>query len=215
MFFFGVLIVFCTAILCFTKVEFGFYFLFFLGFFGYYLSNHLTDGQLPVGLIFDIVVLIIFLGLMASRKDFKSSWKEFCRIPLVMLMFLTFIYGILEMFNPNTMGASASNWLGVRKFLEFILVLFVAYILLDSYQKIRRYTMIVLFVATICAIYGCIQQWFGLAPWELSAIMADPHAYALLWAGGEFRKFSTLPDPAAFGIIMAVCIRFLYRPQHL
>ncbi|HXB94135.1 MAG TPA: O-antigen ligase family protein, partial [Puia sp.] len=141
-------------------------------------------------------------------RDFKSQWKEFSRTPLVILMWLTFCYGILEMFNPNTMGASATNWLGVRKFLEFILVLFLAYTLLDSYKKIRLYTFVLLVVATGCALYGCYQQWHGLAAWELAGIMADPHAYALLWAGGDFRKFSTLPDPAAFGIIMAVCSVF-------
>ena len=125
-----------------------------------------------------------------------------------MFMFVPFLYSFLEMFNPNTMGASASNLLGVRKFLEYILILFMAYTIFDSYERIRRYVFGLLIMATICAIYGCIQQWHGLFNWELDAIMADPHAYALLFAGGNFRKFSTMSDPAAFGIIMAACSVF-------
>lgn len=200
----GIFLVFFLLI----NVQAGFYLMLFFGFFGSFFSNALLNGNLPIGTIFDCIVLINFLGLVISHRDFRQQWKIFIRQPLVMLMFLTFLYSILEMFNPNTMGASASNWLGIRKFLEFILILFTAYMLLDSYRMIRRYTFIILTFATICAIYGCIQEWHGLFPWELRAIMADPHAYALLFAGGTFRKFSTLYDPAAFGIIMAACSVF-------
>lgn len=206
--FFAALVGLFLVIFCFTNVEAGFYIMLFVGFYGYYFSNAFFKGSLPIGIIFDCLVLVNFLGLIISSKDFRPNWKQFIRIPLVILMFLTFFYSILEMFNPNTMGVSASNWLGVRKFLEFILILFMAYMLFDNYQKIRRYTFALLLVASGCAIYGCIQQWHGLFDWELAAIMADPHSYALLWAGGDFRKFSTLPDPAAFGIIMAICSVF-------
>src|SRR5882724_11454558 len=113
---FGILVGFFVVILCLTNVEFGFYLLLFLGFFGYYFSSALFQGNLPVGLSFDCLVLVNFLGLMMSRKDFKQNWKQFTRIPLVLFMWLAFFYSLVEMFNPNTMGASASNLLGVRKF---------------------------------------------------------------------------------------------------
>lgn len=202
---FGALVTLVIALACFVNVTTGFYMMLFLGFFIYFINGALFKGNLPVGLVFDCLVFLNFLGLLVSRKDFRQQWKAFVRSPLVSLMFLTFFYGIVEMFNPNTMGASAANWLGVRKFLEFILILYTAYVLLDSYHKIRQYTFILLALATACALYGCIQEWHGLFPWEMEAIMADPLSYALLFSGGTFRKFGTLSDPAAFGIVMAVC----------
>ena len=190
---------------CMINVQAGFYLMLSFGFFGCFISNALLKGSLPVGLVLDGLVLINFLGLLVSRKDFRQQWKTFVRRPVVIVMILSFCYGTLEMFNPNTSGASASNWLGDRKFLEFILILFTAYVLLSSYQKIRQYTFILLALSTLCALYGCIQEWHGLFPWELQAIMANPLSYALLFSGGTFRKFGTLSDPAAFGIVMAIC----------
>jgi putative inorganic carbon (HCO3(-)) transporter len=210
LFFFGVLVVLCIVIMIVTNIEIGFYLLLFTGFYGYYWSNFLTSGNIPVGAIFDSLVLLTFLGLIMSRRDIRSYWREFVKSPVIALILVNTLYGILEMLNPNTMGASASNWLGVRKVTEQLLLLFTAYVLLDNHQKIRRFIFIMLLVTSGSAIYGCIQEWHGLFGWELRNIMADPHAYALLWAGGEFRKFSTFNDPAAFGILMAIsCIFFL------
>lgn len=197
----------CIVILCFVKVELAYFLLLIIGWFGFYFSTYVTNGNLPMGLIFDCVVLINFLSLLGSHRDVRASWRQFIKEPVIGLMLLSSAYGFLEIFNPNA-GFSSSNWLGVRKVTEAILLQFVAYNLFDNYKMIRRYTFAVLIVATLCALYGCFQQWHGLAPWELSAIMANPLSFALLWAAGDFRKFSTLPDPAAFGILMAVCSVF-------
>jgi putative inorganic carbon (hco3(-)) transporter len=204
---FAIIIAFSIVIFCFVHVELAYFLLLFIGWFGSYFCTYATGGQLPVGLIFDCVVLINFLALLGSRRDVRASWRHFIKEPVILLMLLGSAYGFLEILNPNT-GPSSSNWLGVRKVVEMILLQFTAYNLFDNYRMIRRYTFAVLIAATLCALYGCFQEWHGLAPWELSAIMADPHTFALLWAGGEFRKFSTLYDPAAFGILMAVCAIF-------
>jgi hypothetical protein len=39
-------------------------------------------------------------------------------------------------------------------------------------------------------------------------IISNPHGLGLIYINGEFRKFSTFSDPAAFGILMAVCSVF-------
>jgi putative inorganic carbon (HCO3(-)) transporter len=200
----GIFIVF----LCFTNVVFGFYLLLFIGFFGYFFSNALTKGNLPIGALYDCLVLINFLGMLMSGKDFKASWKQFTKTPLVIFMFVPLMFSLVEMFNPYTMGATATNFLAIRKFVECILLLFMAYTLFNTYEMVKKYVLALLAMCAICALYGCIQEWHGLFPWELESIMADPHAYALLFVGGTFRKFSTMADPAAFGIMMAVCTVF-------
>ena len=205
---FGLIASLFVVILCFTNVVFGFYLLLFIGFFGYFFSNALTRGNLPVGLMYDCLVLVNFLGVIMSGRDFKRSWKQFTKNPLVMFMFIPLMFSMVEMFNPYTAGLNAINLMAVRKFLEYVLILFIAYTIFDTYKMVRRYVFCLLTMATICAIYGCIQEWHGLFPWELEAIMSDPHAFALLFVGGTFRKFSTMADPASFGIMMAVCSVF-------
>ncbi|HVU58058.1 MAG TPA: O-antigen ligase family protein [Puia sp.] len=197
-----------VVILCFTNIVFGFNLLLFVGFFGYFITNALTDGNLPIGMLYDCLVLINFLGLIMSGKDFKRSWKQFSKNPVVLLMFLSLLYSMVEMFNPVTAGLNATNIMAVRKFLEYILILFMAYTIFDSYQMLRRYIFYMFGMASVCALYGCIQEWHGLFPWELRAIMANPISYGLLFIGGTFRKFSTMNDPASFGVVMSACSVF-------
>jgi len=196
------------VVLCFTNIVFGFNLLLFVGFFGYFFSNALMDGTLPIGMLYDCLVLINFLGLIMSGKDFKRSWKQFTKSPVVMFMFIPLFYSMLEMFNPVTAGLNAINLMAIRKFLEYVLILFMAYTIFDSYKMLRRYVFYMLGMATVCALYGCIQEWHGLFPWEMRAIMSDPLAFSLLFIGGTFRKFSTMSDPATFGIVMSACAVF-------
>jgi len=53
--------------------------------------------------------------------------------------------------------------------------------------------------------YGCFQQWHGLFDSERAWVMADETRFALIFIDGDFRKFSTMSDPTAYGIIMASC----------
>jgi hypothetical protein len=196
------------VILCFTNIVFGFNLLLFVGFFGYFFTNALTQGDLPIGALYDCIVLINFLGLVMSGKDFKRSWKQFSKTPVVLFMFVILLYSMVEMFNPVTAGLNATNIMAVRKFLEYILILFMAYTIFDSYKMLRRYTFYLLGMATVCALYGCIQEWHGLFPWEMKAIMSNPLSFSLLFIGGTFRKFATMNDPATFGIVMSACAVF-------
>jgi len=205
---FGIIAGIVIAIICLTQVEFSFYLLLFLSFFIYFISAFVFKGELPVGAIFDTIVVLTFLSLLITRTDFKKSWANFIKIPLVGYILVRFFFDLVEMFNPNSMGASATSFQGVRKFLEYTMILFIAYTLFDSYQRIRKFTVALFIAATGSAIYGCIQQWHGLFDFELQPILANPHAFGLLFQNGEFKKFSTMSDPSSFGIIMAVCATF-------
>ena len=60
----------------------------------------------------------------------------------------------------------------------------------------------------ITGIYGCIQQWHGLFDFELAWVRADDNRFGLLFIMGDFRKFSTMSDPTAFGVAMAASAVF-------
>jgi putative inorganic carbon (HCO3(-)) transporter len=206
--FFGILAALCIVVVCLTHVEAGFYLLIFYGFFSYYFSRLLFHGELSVGIFFDSLVLLIFLGLIVNRGKFKLNLRMFLKIPLVAFILMTLCFNVVEMFNPNSMGASSTNILALRKFIGYVLILFTAYSLFDNYRNIRRYLIYILFVAVLSALYGCIQQWHGYFNFELEQIMADPRAFGLLFVNGEFRKFSTMSDPSSFGILMSGCAIF-------
>lgn len=66
--------------------------------------------------------------------------------------------------------------------------------------------MVVLFiVCSISGLYGCIQQWHGLFNYEIAWATADDNRFGLIFIDGDFRKFSTMSDPTAYGIMMASC----------
>lgn len=205
---FGGLVGVSIVILCLTKVEAGFYLLIFYAFFAYYFSRLLFHGELSVGIFYDLLVVLIFLGIIVNRGDFKKNFGDFAKVPLVTFILMTLCYNVVEMFNPNSMGASATNILALRKFIGYVLILFTGYSLFDNFRRIRRYLIYVFVVAVLIAIYGCIQQWHGYFDFEMQLIMADPQSFGLLFVNGEFRKYSTMSDPSSFGILMGGCALF-------
>jgi cell division protein FtsW (lipid II flippase) len=200
---FGVVVAFCLVVLCLRNPETGFFMLMFFCYFSSFFSTLLFGGNLPTGILFDALVLLIFLGLIVRIEKFKPTWRHFVKLPLVAFILFTLCYNLVQIFNPNS-RPSSTDVLAFRKFVGYVLILFAAYSLFDNYERIRRYIFALFAISVICAIYGCIQQWHGLFNFELEPILADPHAMGLLFANGEFRKFSTMPDPTAFGILMAV-----------
>jgi hypothetical protein len=70
-----------VVILCFTNVIFGFNLLLFVGFFGWFITNALTDGKLPIGAIYDCLVLIAFLGLYHVGQRLQAQLETIFEKP--------------------------------------------------------------------------------------------------------------------------------------
>lgn len=203
---FGMLLSFLLLFLFFTEPEFCFYFLLFYAFWIAFFNACFFHGQLLIGVPDDIVTLLLFLSLMVSSPAARAKLKIFVRIPLIIYFFLVvFLYNLLEVFNPAHVSDFNNATLIVRKYLDYFILLFAAYVLLDSIEKIRRYTNILLVATGIAALYGCIEEWHGLFYWDLDALLSNPRAYALMFINGEFRKSGTMADPAIYGLVMAAC----------
>jgi putative inorganic carbon (HCO3(-)) transporter len=203
---FGVLVAVLLLIVFMSNPEFCFYFLLFYAFWISFFNACLFHVTLMIGVPYDIMAFLLFLALMAAKPEFRRSLRSFTRIPLVGFYFLVvFTYNLLEIFNPGHVASSNTATLVIRKYLDFFIILFAAYALLNSFEKIRKFTNILLIAAGVSALYGCIQQWHGLYPWDYDGIMSNPKAYALLFINGDFRKFGTMADPAIYGILMAAC----------
>ncbi|HEU4471525.1 MAG TPA: O-antigen ligase family protein [Flavisolibacter sp.] len=195
------------AVICISSAEAGLYIILFFSFFAFFFSRLFFKGEMPIGVMFDGLVVATMLGMLMGRTDFKKNVRNFTRVPLVIFIFFTLFYNAVQVFNPNSMS-SGTDFLAFRKFLGYVFVMFMAYTVFDTKQKIKNYIVALFIASTLSAFYGCIQQFHGYFNFEMELILADPHGLGLIFVNGEFRKFSTMSDPSSFGILMAVCAVF-------
>lgn len=199
----GLLVGSFTVFLCLAYPEAGLYLNIAYSFFSFHLSRFLFNDSFPVGVVSDVLVLATFFGVYIRRKS-RLQWPP---APVFTCFLLLYAYVGLEFFNPY--AHSFAGWYQTfRKVLAEFLLLFTGYNLLTNTRVIRRFITVLFVLATICGIYGCIQQWHGLFNFELAWAMADENRFGLMFIAGDFRKFSTMSDPTAFSVIMAGCAVF-------
>jgi O-antigen ligase/polysaccharide polymerase Wzy-like membrane protein len=203
---FGFIVGLAVIIACLLSTETGFYVVMVCCFSVYAVSRFFADG-LPVGVITDVLTVAMLFSFFIKGVSLKASINQFTHSPIVILMILNFLYGSLEIFNPD--GHSFEAWLqAIRRSFETFVFLFVVFQLLRDKGTIRRFIRVLFILCTLAAVYGCIQQWHGLFDYERTWAMADPIRFGLLFINGDFRKFSTFNDPTAFGTTMAACSVF-------
>ncbi|MBC8034028.1 MAG: O-antigen ligase family protein [Chitinophagaceae bacterium] len=190
------------GIVCISNARLGLYIIMTYSFFAFFISRLLFKGTLSVGVIFDVLVLTTFIGVLI-KDSFKPDLNSFVKNALVVGVLCTLFYSGVQFFNPNS-NSSETDWLAFRKFLGYVFIMFIAYNVFSSYASARNYIRFLFIICTITGLYGCIQQWHGYFDFEMQLIMADPHGFGLIFVNGEFRKYSTMSDPAAYGILMAV-----------
>lgn len=205
--FLGLMLGIGLAMVCVSNAELALYVIAAFSFFASFFSRLLFKGELPTGALFDLLIVAAFIGLLITRPAVKSDFRKFSGNPLVIFIFFTLLYNAVQFVNPNAMSMG-TNILALRKFVGYLLLMFIAYSVFDTYSKARRYVKYIFFIATASGLYGCIQEFHGYFDFEMQLILADPHSFGLLFIGGNFRKFSTMSDPSSFGILMAVCVIF-------
>lgn len=199
----GGLIGLAIIIICLLNTEAGLYINLVYSFFAFAFTRFFY-ADFPTGVVSDILILATLFSLFVKRVNLKTTFNQFIHTPVVIAILVIFFYLIIELFNPY--GHSIAGWYQTfRKYLNTLFLLFISYSVFDNYAGIRRFLKVLFTVCTICAIYACIQQWHGLFASELSWVMADETRFGLIFINGDFRKFSTMSDPTAFGIIMASC----------
>jgi putative inorganic carbon (HCO3(-)) transporter len=204
---FGILFGLAIIIVCLSSTEAGLYINLIYSFFAFFINRLLFNGQLSVGIISDILILTTLFSFFVQKEGVRHSINEFVRTSVVTWIIIVYAYIAIELFNPY--AHSFEGWYGAfRKSLSTLIILFVAYKSFDSYERIKRFIIVVFLLCSAVGFYGCFQQWHGYFGFEINPVLADPHAFGLLWQDGEFRKFSTFSDPSAYGILMASCAIF-------
>jgi hypothetical protein len=189
---------------CLFNTEAGLYINMVYSFLAYHFSRLLFDDTLQVGVFSDILIVATFFSFFVKNVNLKQSINQFTKTPIVICLLLMYGYTAIELFNPN--AHSFIGWfISFRKIFGTLFLLFISYNVFDSFQRIKRFIKVLFVLCTITAIYGWIQQWHGLFGFEYYWATSDWHRFGLLWQDGEFRKFSFMPDPPAFAIVMASC----------
>jgi hypothetical protein len=192
-----------VVIVCLVNTEVGLYINVVYSFFAFGFSRFLFP-EFPTGVASDVLIIATLFSLFVKRVNLKITFNQFMRSPVVIAITVLFFYLSIELFNPY--AHSFNGWYQTfRKLIDAVFLLFIAYKVFDSYASIKRFLTLLFIVCTICGMYGCFQQWHGLFDSERAWVMADETRFALIFIDGDFRKFSTMSDPTAYGIIMASC----------
>lgn len=207
----GALIVIILGAACglyaFVNPYFGFYSATLSGFLIFYFQRLLKLEE-GFGLGVELLLYATLAGIVFQKFLKKEPlWKNASHIISVFyLIYLTYV--LIEFFNPN--GASmAGNLLYLRKAVQLLITYYIALNLFNSYKDIVNFFRFWLILAALCALYACYQEWFGLAGFESTWLFAD-ETRRLIFSldNGNYRKFSTMSDPTAFGILMAITSLF-------
>jgi putative inorganic carbon (HCO3(-)) transporter len=171
-------------------------------FFAFAFSRLFFNDELPTGVGSDILIVATLFSFFIKRVNLKIAFNEFVHTSVIIVHLVLLLYLMIELFNPN--ANSFEGWYQtIRKAFDVLILLFIAYKAFDNYKNIRSFLILLFVACTITGLYGCIQQWHGLFDYERAWVTADDHRYGLIFIGGDFRKFSTMSDPSAYGIIMA------------
>lgn len=195
-------VVLCAITLFFPLV--GYYFAVIFPFFLFDIQRFLAI-ELPLGTLIDVLLFLVMVSIVLKKiQTHEPFWKN-CYHILVFMYFLSFLYSLIEIFNP--MGAPWSVFFSIyRRFLVMMVFLYCSIQLFDTRDKIIFFLKIYLAFSLIAALYGCYQEWFGYPAYEMRSIMSNPQGERLLsLGGGKYRKFSTFASPTDFGLLMAAC----------
>lgn len=195
---FGLIVSFAFLLVCLVNTEAGLYITAGYSFFGFHLNRFLFNDSLQVGIGSDILLVATFLSLFISKRFNREFPRSYVTVAILVL----YGYVVLQIGNPY--GHSVGAWLQtIRKILAEFLLLYIGYCIFSDRQVIRRFLTVLFILCSIAGVYGCIQQMHGLFDFEMAWLLADPHRFGLTFIAGDFRKFSIMSDPTAFGIAMA------------
>jgi putative inorganic carbon (HCO3(-)) transporter len=198
----GAVIATFFAFLCFVNVQWAVCFLTAYAFYNSDLATLLIGEQFQAGIPMDAMLVITLFGLLVNRMQVREAGQKFFRQPIVIWWLV--IFGYFALLGANPLARSPVGWLQVcRKEAEQTMLMFICYCAFDSPGRIKNFIKALFVMSVLAGLYGCIQQWHGLFPFEMAWVMADSNRFGLLFVMGEFRKWSTMADPTTFGIIMA------------
>lgn len=165
--------------------------------------NRVLYAGIPFGLIIDFSLILVFLAIVNELIQPKSGVNvKSLKSPITTMVLVWAGYLVFQVVNPE--GAIAAWVNEMRSMIRIVMIYIIMWRVFDSFSNIKRFTNVYLLVGLLAALYGIYQDIFGLPSFDLSWATANPRRINLLYIGGQWRKFSFLTDPAAFGMFMVL-----------
>jgi hypothetical protein len=178
------------------------YFIVYYNFFIYAVTRMVNSDVIKPGIGFDAFLVFGMLGFVLRREHLKTASNHLFKTPVMTWMLVLYVYTCIELFNP--LAHSFDGWYDTfRKSTENFALFFIAYQVLTSWKKVDRFLFALFWASFLVGLYGCIQQWHGLFPFEMAQMLKIKEGTASIWFGGQIRKFSTVSSPTGFGMDMA------------
>ena len=188
--------------------EFGFYFAILFAFFhSFILFILLRAYTVKPGLLIDSSVWLTTISLLIFKIRNKFiGWASYSS-PTSFAFIAYFGFFILEIANPD--HPALLGWvMEFRRQVSIFLLFYISLEIFKDLNSVRRFIKFWLILATVCAVYGSIQEKFGFLPGEKAFIFESQEVLFRIYVDGHFRKFSIFPDPTSFGIFMSFSIVF-------
>lgn len=166
--------------------------------------NHLIrrvsgNYDLPVGSVGDAMLIIGALGILFRKSTaIQPIWNI-----ITILYAITLGYIVLQVLNPNVNNLSTWLSLGLRSTILNLSTFALAVHAFNSKKDVKKFTVFVLAMALIAALYGIYQEFAGLPGYDLAWVMSSEQRFKLIFINGHFRKWSMLGAVSAYGVIMA------------
>jgi putative inorganic carbon (hco3(-)) transporter len=176
----------------------GIYFMFILSVFMSF-ANRMMGAQFQFGVVLDAIAALTFMIMLFSNRH-QTDWSNL-KHPITYFYVFIVMYQLLQVFNPN--AVSFTGWLVAFRGNTSFLLFFAFYHLFQSFEEVKKFTILWIALAALVALYGLWQELAGLNSQELRWVYSNPGRTDLLVIWGHMRKFSLLSDPSIFGLFMA------------
>ncbi|MFY0255801.1 O-antigen ligase family protein [Chitinophaga sp. 30R24] len=166
------------------------------------LVERMSGTEVSVGVLIDAVLLLTILGSLLKPGDKSIKKVNFLNDPLLITFYIYFGLILLECFNPAIHDRHGwSNF--TRGLVRNLLFMYLAMKMIRNMDDLKVFFKYWIIILTLAALYACVQQWFGLLPFEKAFIARYPEKFKTVLILTGIRIFSFMSDPAVFGLLMA------------
>jgi putative inorganic carbon (HCO3(-)) transporter len=157
-------------------------------------------GDVQLGVLMDVLIVILFFGMFIKQIN-EKDWS-FADNPISKIILIWICYNLFQGANPSSESTMA--WLyTIRSAAGIMVFYFMLMYAINSKKFITILIYLWIGLVMLATIYGYIQEFAGLAPFEMRWVMETSERYALLYQAGKFKKFSFFSDPLVFGFTLA------------
>ncbi|MGO4293439.1 O-antigen ligase family protein [Chitinophaga sp. RAB17] len=167
------------------------------------LLERMSGAEMSVGVLIDAMVLITLLGSLLKSGDKSIKKVDFLRDPALITFYIYAGFILLQFFNPAYVHDRHGWTTFARVYLRNMIFMYLVMKMIRNMDDLKIFFKFWIIILTLAALYACVQQWFGLMPFEKAFIARYPEKFKTVIILTGIRIFSFVSDPAVFGVIMA------------